>query len=295
MMLDIKMPREIKTNFKGFEFLVNLQNYSSYKHNENINFNFEDTKWFDANLLTLFACSTETLINNQCHVSMNNIFYGLQNIMCKNGFSKYWNETKLPAQEDINNTTIRFAKLENGDIHQLADIIPRELLGKPDMPYLSKKLKKEFTQVFLEIFLNCFQHGNSEHAFICGQYYPNSPNKRLDFSIANLGRTIKSNVDDFYGMKALPDSYKNCIDWAMQNGTTTKEDGTGGIGLYLLTEFARINKGQIYICSDNEYWKQSNIGLSGSREFSKALHGTIVNVEFNLTDCNRYCLASENN
>ena len=78
--------------------------------------------------------------------------------------------------------------------------------------------------------------------------------KRLDFTIVDLGRTIKSNVKEYVNKEV---SGKDALKWAVTEGNTTKHgEIPGGLGLSMIREFLKKNDGKIQIVSEDGYWEQ---------------------------------------
>ena len=97
---------------------------------------------------------------------------------------------------------------------------------------------------------------------------------------------------DFSSIKIFPVFY-GCIEWALQYGNTTKTGNiSGGLGLDIILEFIKLNKGKIQIISSDGYWEYRK-GESFTNNFPKAFPGTIANLEFNLDDPSRYRLREE--
>ena len=153
---------------------------------------------------------------------------------------------------------------------------------------MSPLLKSKINKSIFEIFNNANIHGRCQHVFSCGQYFPKK--KRLLFTIADLGATIKHNVNQYLD-RSLPAS--EAIQWAVEEGNTTKTGSIpGGLGLSLIRDFLKLNKGRIQIVSANGYWEERK-GAIFAKEFENVLTGTFVNLDININDQSSYVLASE--
>lgn len=294
-MINLNIPYRVNTDYDGLNQLSELYSKVALFHNDIVELDFKNTKWFDANLFSVLGIIIKTSLNNNCKVILPNVNIKIKEVMRKNGFNHlikgYKEQSVWNDMSDTYNTTVKFGIWKYSQIKELDSLIENDLLGKCDMPLLSPLLKKEFKRSFIEIFSNGFEHGKTECVSVCGQYFPQTHNKRLDFCMSNIGTTIKQNVVDF--LKEGIDINSNCIEWATQEGTTTRKDRTGGFGLYLLKEFILKNKGQIYICSDDEFWNLCSDGKIYTRKLSSCFNGTIVIVEFNMTDTSYYQLGIE--
>jgi hypothetical protein len=81
---------------------------------------------------------------------------------------------------------------------------------------------------------------------VCGQRYPKI--KELKLTIVDFGVGIPSNVRLYKKHERRPDQLPapSCMEWAFQNGTSTKQGDTAeprGLGLDLLHDFMRNNGG----------------------------------------------------
>ena len=69
-------------------------------------------------------------------------------------------------------------------------------------------------------------------------------------TIVDCGQTIVGNVNNFMAKcEKGSKSPVEAIEWAFANGNTTK-DVPGGIGLWQLQEFIKLNSGSLQIVSD---------------------------------------------
>jgi CTP-dependent riboflavin kinase len=101
---------------------------------------------------------------------------------------------------------------------------------------------------------------------------------------------LKYNVNEY-----LKSNYSGAeaIEWAMKSGHTTKTgDVSGGLGLDIIFEFIKLNKGRIQIVSSDGYWEYYNDKME-KKLFANPFHGTIANIEFNLNDKSLYHLKEE--
>jgi hypothetical protein len=144
-----------------------------------------------------------------------------------------------------------------------------------------------------EIYLNAFDHGQSPiGVFSCGQHFPK--NHELNLTIVDFGVGIPSNVRLFKAGSIEPEelSAAKCMEWAFQRGTSTKPGGRG-IGLDLIQDFVRLNKGRLEMFSHEGYVviEDGKISFAERKSF---FEGTLVNISLRC-DESYYCLASELN
>lgn len=287
--MKIILPNKLSSDYAGFSFLAKLSSQLGGLMLQNIELSFEHNTWFEANL-----CAVLGAIINKSQANLNDFtFTNMQplqkNIMSRNHFLASFGGVKI---EDGFNTTIKYRKSKISDEKLIHEYLFRELLGKEEFPKLSIGLKKEIERSIFEIYSNAIIHGGSENIYSCGQHFPNKIPARVDFTIVNMGITIKENVSNFLKIDIAG---KEAIVWAANEHNTTKpkeENIPGGLGLKIIQQFAKLNNGKIQIVSDNGYWQFTPKGIT-SNTIPYSFKGTIVNMEFNLDDKASYYLISE--
>ena len=282
--MQFEFPQNIKSDFDGYAALVDLSNKIGDIVFDDITFDLNRTAWFEANLTAVLGA---ILSDAQ---DMNNIkFIGIsgniEKLLLRNHFLSHFGGLKIP---DYYATTIKYRKFKITEEKLFKEYLDGELLSKKAMPDMSVLLKKKVNESIFEIFNNAVLHGNCRNVFSCGQYSP--AKNKLDFTIVDLGKTIKANVNE-YVRKDF--SGEDAIKWAVAEGHTTKRGQIpGGLGLSLIREFIEKNTGKIQIVSADGYWEQKE-GVETGKRFVQAFPGTIVNLEFNIADQSHYCLLSE--
>lgn len=119
--------------------------------------------------------------------------------------------------------------------------------------HISERLQDAMIGKVWEIYANAFEHGKSPTGiFSCGQYYPDQ--QELKLTVVDFGIGIPANVRLHFGHdpRAQSISASKCLRWAFQRGTTTgtkDHDMSRGVGLDLLKEFVKINKGRLDLFS----------------------------------------------
>lgn len=280
-----EFPTHIRSSFIGYSILVDLFHLTRRLHNDHLILIFKNTVWFEANL-----CAGLGAILTKVESQNNTIEFkghtNIQSILSKNGFLAKFGGWK---KKDYYETTIQYRQFAANDVKLFSKYLEEELLAKPDLPAMSGLLKKKINESIFEIFNNCYLHGNCHSAFSCGQYYPNK--KRLDFTIADLGHSIRKNVREYRDTPYLPGV--EAIQWAVELGNTTRVGDTpGGLGYGIIREFIGLNLGKVQVVSSDGYWEEKK-GHQTSRSFSRTFVGTLVNMEFNINDSSTYSLSSE--
>lgn len=288
-MESIVIPNRISSDYEGYSYFALLNQKISQLLFKTLAFDFRNNTWFEANL-----CAILGALLNQAKANFNNIVFenltGKQReILSRNHFLASFGGEKI---EDYNNTTIKYRRNKLNDEKLIHNILSNELLGKQEFPRLSIMAHKEIESKIFEIFSNAIIHGDCEFVYSCGQFFPKKLPPRIDFTIVDLGNTIKLNVNNFLASNL---SGKDAIEWAIEENHTTKpKEGNipGGLGLKLITDFVGLNKGKLQIVSAEGFW-ELNKGKYISHTMAYEFPGTIVNIEFNLDDASFYYLKDE--
>lgn len=284
--MEVLIQNKVMSDYEGYQSLINLNHSISNSIDNQIILSFENNTWFEANLFAILGAIRSNSDELKKTFILENMSDNLQNVLRRNNFL-ITSEKHLP---DVNGTIITYQKFTPYKDIEFMDYILNELLSKPDFPKHSKLLGKKINESIFEIFENARTHGHCKFIHTCGQYYPNDTVKRLDMTIVDMGQTIKVNVNEY-----LQSNMSGCeaIQWALVDGHTTKtEDVPGGLGLNIILEFIKLNKGKIQIVSSDGYWEYSKEKTT-KKNFQKPFPGTIVNIEFNLDDRDYYKLVEE--
>lgn len=286
----IDYAKEIHSNYEGYNAIAHAIHDAVAEEAQSVQIRFP--AWVDGQM-----CA--------CLGAMIRLFMGKHNISCalgcidikvdtlfrSNGFYE-----KLFAKEKnvrYKPTSIPYEEFMITNINANAnkkfnDYLDHEFL-RNKMPTMSDGAWKKFTECLAEIFENARYHSASSGIYVCGQYY--YTHHKLAFSIADIGigfkGRLKENLDvDLSSIKA--------IEWAMTAGNTTKTKvyGPGGRGLSVLRNFIEMNKGKLQIVSHEGFWERNNQGII-MRELEYAFPGTVVSLEIDTSDSNRYFVKGE--
>lgn len=285
----IKFPRRLASDFEGFNFLSFLNSELKNVEFEQIIFDFSQTSWFEANLCAVLGALINKSQKNLNEIEILHLQPKQRDILSKNHFLASFGGEIIT---DTNDTTIKYRRNKLEDDKLIKEFLDKELITKPDFPKLSDKAKAEIIRSIFEIYSNAVIHGDSKFVYSCGQFYPQKSPPRIDFTIVDIGKTIKRNVNMF-----LEKDYSgiDAILWALKDNNTTKPKEKkipGGLGLKIITDFTRLNQGKIQIVSSDGYW-ELNKGIEKSYTLDYIFPGTIVNLEFNLNDASFYYLDNE--
>lgn len=284
----LKLPKKVSSDYSGLNNLVSIHNQVKDIMFEKITFDFSNCSWFEANLSAVLGAICDDLIAGMNSIEFINLNERIKNILSKNEFLKHFG---VEAITDIHQTTIKYRRYQSNEQILFKEYLDKELLSKEEMPKMSKLLQKKINESIFEIFENAITHGNSKYVFSCGQYYPNKNPPRIDFTIVDLGNTIKANVINYLNQELTS---TEAIEWAVKGKNTTKTGNTpGGLGLKLIRKFLFYNKGEIQIVSDDGFWQQNKKNRIFVEKLDSKFVGTIVNLEFNIDDKHIYITKEE--
>jgi len=266
----------IDTSFESYQQLINL--YSECKNIYFSDIEIEISKWFAANLSSPLGGVVDKLVNNLNDIKFKTE-YSIERILKKNNFLSHFGYDKI---NDSNNTTIEYLKLKPSDSRYFHEYIINELINRKELPEMSNELNKKISESIFEIFTNAQIHSQSDFIYVCGQFFP--AKHKIEFTITDMGIGFKNIINNRF-KKGL--SSTQAIDWAINDGNSTKKNVTGGIGLAILKEFIIENKGKFQIISDDGFYQLSN-NHEEKKLFKNKFPGTIINMQFRTNDRNSY-------
>ncbi|MFA6450874.1 MAG: hypothetical protein WCX65_15475 [bacterium] len=282
----IRMFGRIESTDDGFSQLITLHNLIPSCPDKVCEIDLTAVSWFDANMCASLGAILYPFPKDGWKIKILGMKPAIEGILQRNGFLKNFGFNR-PKISDLNRTTIEYQKFDRTDSSAFTQYVERHFVGK-GIPQMTKALKKEFRKSISEIFGNSIEHSQTEHGiFACGQFYPRY--NRLDFSIADLGVGIMNNVNKKTGQSL---NATQSIEWAMSGSNTTKSDISGGFGLKLIKDFIMHNGGKIQIVSNNGFYQYHKDSVR-TKLFKEPFPGTVVNIEINTADKNKYCLTSE--
>ena len=285
--MKIVIPPNVKSNFVGYKYFIDL--YYQIHSSEDLNYtiSFENVKVFDANLSAILRAINDTGREKNKNIELININEEIKDIFILN---KFIEDASGIISPDNKETVIPFMKFTPYKDIEFMKYVATEMLSKPDFPKHTKMLSKKINTSIFELFENARTHGHCKYIYTCGQIIKDEGNSRLYFTIVDMGKTIKTNVNEYLNVKF---SGHQAIDWAMKSGNTTKTgDVSGGLGLDIIFEFIQLNNGRIQIVSSDGYWEYLK-NRKVKKEFERPFNGTIANIEVNLDDKSRYKLKEE--
>ncbi len=278
---------QIKNDFNGYEKLISFFNETKDLFFEHVVVDFQENNWFEANLSAALGAILSNMQDRLNTIHLENLPDKIKEIFQKNKFLSYFGE--IENVYDSYSTTIPYAKFDKANLKGFENYLEEHLFKNTSLPFMSARLTKKMKESILEIFINAETHGNCKSVFSCGQLFPQKGH--LDFTVVDVGTTIRRNVSDFQNKPSL--GSVDAINWAVQESNTTRQGKIpGGLGLSTLLSFIELNKGKVQIVSDDGYWAKIPNGYI-KKKLSSSFDGTIVNIEFNTNDANSYILPSE--
>lgn len=285
--MNILIPKTVKNNFAGYKFFIELYYQIHNCGDVNYKINFEQTKIFEANLSAILRAINDAGREQKKTIEIVNINKVIKDYLVLNQFIDSSIES---TNAHFKGMVIPFKKFTIYQDIEFMEYVANELLSKPNFPKHSRMLSKKINTSIFELFENARTHGNCRNIYTCGQITKDEDSTRLDFTIVDMGKTIKTNVNEYLKENL---SGTEAIAWAMELGHTTKTGSvSGGLGLDIIFEFIQLNKGRIQIVSSDGYWEYYNDKII-KKKFLNPFLGTIANIEVNLDDKKQYKLKEE--
>jgi hypothetical protein len=270
----------IRSDTAGFSRLARLAEELSVYRNTKIKIDIGRVTWLDAHLAapllivirrTAARGNRVEFINPQPDVGLM-----LRKILFLAGAATDTHGTTMPTTEFDLADGVKFS------------LYAKKHLSRKEVPDMTPALQGKFFEGIDELFANSSLHSNASIKLaVCGQFYPR--NRRLDFTLADGGRTISGSLRD-----AKIDFYSDdgAIAWAMEPYNTTRQgDIPGGLGSKLLREFIELNGGKLIVVSRAGFWCQKGAKVIHSL-LSHPFPGTAVILEINTADRNKYDLVN---
>lgn len=290
-MFNYRIPLEVGTNQRGYEFLADLYRSVSSQLQKEITLDFSICLSFDANLAAALGAILDKLLEEGYEKIM--FTYptsrAVRRVLSRNHFFRAWNfATQIEDRENY----ITYRRFASNDSDSFKIYIEEELLKKQKFPVHTELVGHYITENIFEIYANAIMHGETEYVYSCGEY--NTKIHTLDMTIVDCGLTIPYNVNTHLTKNGLT-TLNPCeaMVWAFEDGNTTKSN-TGGLGLAILKQFIEINQGCLQMVSGNAFLEFDKNGTK-SQLLSIQFPGTIVNVKFNFDDRNKYLMEGEEN
>ncbi|MVM40391.1 hypothetical protein GO730_26595 [Spirosoma sp. HMF3257] len=274
---------DYRTDAGGFHRLNTLFASISKIHDEKILFDWKQLGYMDANLSALLLCLIQKLTknNNLSFLLDEQSLVGGHNVFSRNGFADLVHNTGcLPLDE--RESTITVKKIFTSDADAFVNYIDEKFLGHRALANIQSEVKNRIADSYNEVFGNVEIHAETDHVFVCGQYFPTF--RELKFTLVDSGCGFLSKISTHTAGSSNITSIRSAIEWAIQGGST-KTQAAGGSGLRRILSYCIEKKGSIHISSDGGYWiydpLRSNKPLFHSVTNFGA--GTTINLIFRFT------------
>jgi anti-anti-sigma regulatory factor len=272
----------------GYEFLAKFYRViRNVKPDEHI-IDFSNCVYFDANLAAALGAILGDLKELghkfKLRISRKSKIF---DTLARNGFLNVWEPKMFVAEKE---NFIKYQQFLSNQSNEFKQYIDEWLMRKQRFPKHTKLAGDYIQENIYEIYANAIGHGDTKYVYSCGEYKPES--NTLDMTIVDCGKTIPYNVNEYMrktGQEELDP--QDAIDWAFIDGNTTKKD-TGGLGLGILKDFIRMNKGCLHMISGNAFLEFSDTKNESIR-LEPGFPGTIVNMQFRFDDDKNYYMESE--
>ena len=269
--------------FRGIKTSLNFTIKPKIYFFDNVTIDFCKNTWFEANLSAVLGAILSNLQDDLNTVALINFSEKVEDILTRNNFLNHFGGSG--DARNSGGTVVPYKKFGSVDTRSFEHYLRKDLFGNPSLSSIKEGLTKKVQESILEVFMNAQTHGNCKSIFSCGQLFPQK--NRLDFTIVNMGTTIKRNVSDFTDDPSL--SSIDAIEWAIVESNTTRKGAIpGGLGLSTLTSFIELNGGTIQIISDDGYYLRKTSSIYRKKKLNHLFDGTIVNIEFDINDATWY-------
>jgi hypothetical protein len=269
----------IETNFHGIDELIKFYGFASQFTYTSVELDLTSVNHIDANLSALIMALAHKLKhNNKNWIFI--VFPPHMNVFFRNGLiSHLKGEGNLNSYGDNRESAIPLKAFDKEDDDNYCRYLKSEFLGHRGLDYLTKTVKDNLQNHFLEVFINAVQHANPLlPIYACGQYFPEK--NILKFTLIDLGCGFLQKISEKTNGSVNDD--KTAIIWATDSLNTTKNkavSGPGGLGLKELKKYCATNNGSFHICSGSGY-----VNMNGDKTFENnlkiPLQGSLINLIF---------------
>lgn len=200
-----------------------------------------------------------------------------------------WQLTELFGRENFpwSDNAIPLLHQESLDGKAVEEYICSVVRAGENMPAMTPGLVKQTNTSLCELFANIFEHADSPCGGLAiGQYYPIK--KQVQFCVCDVGQGLVSKV---HSAGYAPDSAEEAITWALGEGHTTKL-GLGGLGLFVLQEFVKLNGGTLRILANDGSF-ELNGETERVRKLPVSFGGTLIQIGLLIRDGVVYTLQEE--
>ena len=280
--------KNIKTGLDGFRILGRLHGQIQSHPDKHLVLDLTGVTFIEAIMCAALAVVLEPYRARGGQVTPIGLCAEVETVFQRNGFFRQF-ELRDGHVPDFYGTTIEHRRFACSDHENFGQYVEQHFRGK-GLPEMSPALARKFRESIHELFENAAHHSEAELGiFACGQQFPKT--NRLKFSIADAGIGFSGSIRRRLGREMSPG---RAIQWAVEGNTTrmVRDRRPGGLGLQIIREFIRLNRGCVLIASQSGYWFE-NAGRRTLRELSFPFPGSVVTIDIDTADANSYDLASD--
>ncbi len=232
--MHFQFPKRLDTSNNGIEFIAYLWGKTKRLYGKSIYWDLKFTSKLETNLLCILG-----LILKRMNMKNNCVYLIVRDT----------NGKPITVSKDIIEMLFKKYSKYQFDVLKFMEIFE----GIEVNTFLNKQLKeiqlKEYSiirQILSELITNVKMHAEPVEGAISA--YIDESNKKIMFSICNIGKTIKQNIQEKLGYDFASDS--DAVVWALKRTNTTRnEEEFGGLGLYLMRKYLSKIQGSIIIFS----------------------------------------------
>lgn len=243
--LIIEINYNINPNPTDISKLIKIQNDFLFGDYKRLILDFTESEFINAAVAVIIGTlCVYARIENKCvkfkfkNRTNNPIFKLMKQI----GIYEYF--TKCDIKYTTSNS-IRFDRISDEDIMEsytdkILELAPIKI---------TDDAKAILSSYFYEVYQNSLYHAKSPIDVFSSGYWMGKK-KQLIFSVYDMGIGIPNNVKNHIDNSMTS---KECLEWALTNGKSTREDELikRGLGLNRLEQFIKLNNGTISIYTDN--------------------------------------------
>ena len=278
----------VVTDKNGYDFLARLYYDINSSPKDLHVIDFSNCIYFDANLAAALGAILEELKSSGHRFNLRMSHKGsIFKTLARNGFLKIWLPEAISKEKE---NFIRYYRFPSDSANAFKQYIDEWLIKKQKFPKHTELAGNKIQESIYEIYANAVGHGKTEYVYSCGEY--NTDFHTLDMTIVDCGKTIPFNVNNHLSNIGYPPlESADALKWAIKRGNTTKTI-PGGLGLYILTEFIKLNEGSLQIVSGDAFLEYQN-GTIMADKLNNIFPGTIVIMKFNFDFYYKYLLVTE--
>ncbi|WBL42303.1 hypothetical protein PBT90_16325 [Algoriphagus halophytocola] len=258
----------------SFRALINLYNAFKALPPSNLLLDLKHIEFIDANLCASLDAIFYLLNKEAGHTFYidHNEIKGRFEIFIRNGFVKLTGEEL--GEINSNSSAVRLTRFTPDSDEKFFHFLENFLFSNKAF-HKMPQIRDDIIDHFCEIFSNIGLHARTnDPVFACGQFYPKK--KVLKFTLVDLGIGFYEPIGEFLGSRIQ--SPLDAINWALEDGNTTKIDAIGGSGLSRLKLYCEEHGHIFQILTDGVCWT-NGAGIFKHWEMEK-FPGTTINLEF---------------